>query len=224
MNIEHLYKKIQYRFKDHALLKQALTHSSYVNETKEKLKDNEILEFLGDAVIELTIRHILIKRFPDAREGKLSRIKASIVSEKGLASIAKKLGIDQLLLLGKGEEKMGGREKDSILADAVEALFGAIYLDAGFSEALRIAEVIFSESIENASPQRDYKSRLQEEVQKLFGTLPEYRVMEETGPPHKKRFKVGLFLNNQFIAEAEGNSKKEAEKRVAREGLKWIKK
>ncbi len=222
MKIEPLYKKICYKFKNHSLIKQALTHSSYVNETKEKIRDNEVLEFLGDAVIELAVRHILIKRFPEAREGNLNKIKTLIVSEKGLSEIAKKLGIDQLILLGKGEEKMGGRSKDSILADAVEALFGAIYLDAGFSKTLEIVELIFSESIEKADPQIDYKTRLQEEVQKLFGTLPEYRLMEETGPPHSKRFKVGLFLNNRFITEAEGRSKKEAEKKVAKEALKWL--
>ncbi len=224
MDIEHLYEKLKYRFKDPSLIKQALIHSSYVNESKEKIKDNEVLEFLGDAVIELAIRHILIKRFPEASEGKLSKIKASIVSEKGLAKIAKNLGIDQLLVLGKGEEKMGGRRKDSILADAVEAVFGAIYLDAGLLEALKIADNIFSESIEKADPKRDYKSRLQEKTQKLFGILPEYRVIEETGPPHKKRFKVGLFLNNKLIAEAEASSKKEAEKKVAKEGLRWLRK
>ena len=223
MELEKLYKSLNYEFNDPKLLINALTHSSFINESGKKIKDNERLEFLGDAVICLAVTHILMDRFPEATEGEMSKLRASIVSENSLYHIAIHLGIGDMLLLGKGEEKSGGREKSSILADAVEAIFGALYLDAGFTRTLEIAKKIFCSLINNRSIEYDYKSRLQEETQKLFGVLPEYRVVEEKGPPHKKVFKVALFINNTLIAELEGNSKKEAEQKLAKEGLDWIK-
>jgi len=224
MELEKLYKSLNYEFNDPKLLINALTHSSFINESGKKIKDNERLEFLGDAVICLAVTHILMDRFPEATEGEMSKLRASIVSENSLYHIAIHLGIGDMLLLGKGEEKSGGREKSSILADAVEAIFGALYLDAGFTKTLEIAKKIFSNLIDNnRSIEYDYKSRLQEKTQKLFGVLPEYRVVEEKGPPHKKVFKVALFINNTLIAELEGNSKKEAEQKLAKEGLNWIK-
>jgi len=224
MELEKLYKSLNYEFNDPKLLINALTHSSFINESGKKIKDNERLEFLGDAVICLAVTHILMDRFPEATEGEMSKLRASIVSENSLYHIAIHLGIGDMLLLGKGEEKSGGREKSSILADAVEAIFGALYLDAGFTRTFMLAKKIFSNLIDNnRSIEYDYKSRLQEETQKLFGVLPEYRVVEEKGPPHKKVFKVALFINNTLIAELEGNSKKEAEQKLAKEGLDWIK-
>jgi len=223
MEIKKLYISLGYKFKDHSLLLKALTHSSYLNETKRKKESNEILEFLGDAVLNLAIAHILIKKFPEAREGELSKLRASIVSEKGLYRIAKKLGLDEIILLGKGEEKAGGRKNISILSDAVEALFGAIYLDAGFSDTLEVVENVFKEYLENEEILKDYKSQLQEEVQRIYKTLPEYRIIEEKGPPHKKTFKVGLFIEGRLVGEGIGSSKKEAEKMAAKEGLKWLK-
>ena len=224
MEIKKLYINLGYKFKNHSLLLKALTHSSYLNETKKKRESNEILEFLGDAVLNLAIAHILIKRFPEAKEGELSKLRASIVSEKGLSKIAKKLGLDEIILLGKGEEKAGGRKNISILSDAVEALFGAIYLDAGFSYTFEVVDKIFKEYLEeNEEIFKDYKSQLQEEVQKIYKTLPEYRIIEEKGPPHRKTFKVGLFIKGRLVGEGVGGSKKEAEKMAAKEGLKWLK-
>ncbi len=224
MELERLYKALNYQFKDPALLIKALTHSSFINETRKKMESNERLEFLGDAVISLAVTHILMDKLPEAREGEMSKLRASIVSERGLYHIAMDLGIGSLLLLGKGEEKSGGRQKSSILADALEAIFGALYLDAGFPKTLEIAKDIFSHLIDDKRKMaHDYKSRLQEATQKMFGTLPEYRVVEEKGPSHRKAFKVALYIEDKFIAESEGNSKKEAEQKVAKEGLNWIK-
>ncbi len=224
MELERLYKALNYQFKDPALLIKALTHSSFINETRKKMESNERLEFLGDAVISLAVTHILMDKLPEAREGEMSKLRASIVSERGLYHIAMDLGIGSLLLLGKGEEKSGGRRKSSILADALEAIFGALYLDAGFPKTLEIAKDIFSHLIDDKRKMaHDYKSRLQEATQKMFGTLPEYRVVEEKGPSHRKAFKVALYIEDKFIAESEGNSKKEAEQKVAKEGLNWIK-
>ncbi len=224
MELERLYKALNYQFKDPDLLIKALTHSSFINETRKKMESNERLEFLGDAVISLAVTHILMDKLPEAREGEMSKLRASIVSERGLYHIAMDLGIGSLLLLGKGEEKSGGRQKSSILADALEAIFGALYLDAGFPKTLEIAKDIFSHLIDDKRKMaHDYKSRLQEATQKMFGTLPEYRVVEEKGPSHRKAFKVALYIEDKFIAESEGNSKKEAEQKVAKEGLNWIK-
>ena len=221
MQLKKLYKSLDYEFQNPELLIKALTHSSFQN--KRKKENNERLEFLGDAVISLAVTHILMERFPRATEGEMSRFRASIVSENSLSSVATNLGVGEMLLLGKGEEKSGGREKDSILADALEAIFGALYLDAGFPRTLKIAKKIFSPLVDNGEKmESDHKSRLQEMTQKLFGTLPEYRVIEEKGPPHKKIFKMALFINKQLIAEAEGSSKKEAEQKLAKEGLNWI--
>lgn len=222
MKIEQLYRTIGYKFRDQGLILKALTHPSYVNEVKQKVEHNEVLEFLGDAVIGLAISHLLIKRFPNLREGQLSKLKAAIVSEKNLSNIAKKLGIASMILLGKGEENTGGRRKDSILADTVEAIFGAIYLDAGFDKVLEIVESVFDLDVFLKNFTEDSKSRLQEEIQKRFGTLPKYKVVEEKGPPHNKEFKIALFINNKLIAEGRGKSKKEAEKEAAMEGLKWL--
>lgn len=224
MELEKLYNKINYQFNNPELLIKALRHSSYVNETDKGAENNERLEFLGDSVLSLAISHILMEKFPDAKEGKLSRLRAIIVSEKSLYRVAMRLGIGDMILLGKGEERSGGRYKDSILADTMEAIFGAIYLDAGFQKTLEVIRAIFSDVIDRVDEIRyDYKSRLQEMTQKIFGILPKYKVIEEKGPPHKRTFKVALFINNKFIAEAEGNSKKEAEQKVAKEGLDWIK-
>ena len=222
MKIEQLYKTIKYKFKDHNLILKALTHPSYVNEAKQKVEHNEVLEFLGDAVIGLAISHLLIQKFPGLREGQLSKLKAAVVSEKNLSNIAKKLGIGSMILLGKGEENTGGRRKDSILADTVEAIFGAIYLDAGFDKVLEIVENIFDLDMLLKNFTEDSKSRLQEEVQKRFGTLPMYKVVEEKGPSHNKEFRIALFINDKLIAEGRGKSKKEAEKEAAMEGLKWL--
>lgn len=224
MNLKRLYKKLNHEFNNPYLLVKALTHSSFNKKSGKKIKDNERLEFLGDAVICLAITHILMNRFPAATEGELSRLRASLVSESSLYYIAKDLGLGDMLLLGKGEEKSGGRQKASILADTVEAIFGALYIDAGFSKTLEIAKAMFSRLIaDHEIISYDYKSRLQEETQRLFGVLPEYRIVEEKGPPHKKVFKVALFITNRLVVESEGRSKKEAEQKAAKEGLNWIK-
>ncbi len=223
MELEKIYKILNYRFQDPELIIKAFTHASYINESN-LTEDNERLEFLGDSVISLAITHLLMEKFPDASEGKLSKLRSALVSEKRLCKMAIKLGIGEMILLGKGEEKTGGRRKSSILADTIEAIFGAIYLDAGFTKALEIVKDIFWEEIKNVDLiSLDYKSKLQELTQKKFGVLPEYKLVAEKGPSHYKSFRIALFINNKFIAEAKGKTKKEAEQKAAKEALNWLK-
>ncbi len=217
-------ERLGYRFKDKELLLKALRHPSYVNEKKEKIEDNERLEFLGDSVLCLAISHILMDMFPLSKEGKLSKLRAAIVSKRTLAQVARSLDLGNAIFLGKGEEAEGGREKDSILADTVEAIFGAMYLDAGFEKTFSVIKRLFSPFIIQKTRQMfDYKSHLQEITQKRFGILPEYKILSEEGPPHRRIFEVGLFINRRFITAAKGKSKKEAEQKAAKEAIRWIK-
>lgn len=223
-----LTNALGYTFKDSALLKQAFRHSSYVNEhqTDPHLEDNERLEFLGDAVLDLAISHILMDLFEHAKEGDLSKYRAHIVDEAGLNRIATRLGLGDYLLLGKGEELSKGREKTSILANTVEALLGALYLDAGFDRSLEIIRELFSHQIEEIytdEPTNDFKSLLQEYTQQTYKTLPTYNLKEESGPPHDRRFRVALHINGELLAHAEGRSKKEAEQKAAKEAFYCLK-
>ena len=225
-DMTELCKRLGYQFKNPELLAQAFRHSSYVNEVGElNLKDNETLEFLGDAVLDLAIGHVLMDLFQSANEGELSKCRASVVSEKGLFDLARELRVGDFLLLGRGEELSGGREKPSILANTLEALLGAIYLDAGFSRTKEIIHTLFISTIERIdaeSLRSDFKSLLQEYTQQRYKSRPEYMLMSESGPAHERTFKVAIFLNGELRAEGEGRSKKEAEQEAAKGALVWL--
>jgi ribonuclease III len=220
-DLGELCEQLGYTFNDPDLLEEAFRHSSYVNELVDSgLKDNERLEFLGDAVLDLGISHILMTLFQWANEGDLSKYRASVVNEKGLCKVARQLRLGDYLFLGKGEEHTQGREKPSILANTMEALIGALYLDAGFSITKDIIHGLFIPilaKIDSGKPVDDFKSLLQEYTQAVFKTRPEYQLLAESGPAHDKTFKVALRLTGDVMAEGEGRSKKEAEQRAAKE-------
>ncbi len=227
MKLDRLYKKLGYKFNDPDLLLKAFRHSSFKNEQPiPDLEDNERLEFLGDAVLDLAISHILMEHFQNAEEGELSKFRASIVDETGLFQVARELDLGVLLLLGKGEEQSGGREKSSILANTLEALIGAVYTDAGFNRTLKIIRRLFSSQIEkvgNNAVIYDFKSALQEYTQQAFKILPSYRLTGESGPSHDKTFEVELALNGEIISRGKGKSKKEAEQSAAKEAFFCLK-
>lgn len=209
-----------YTFRNRGLLEQALRHASWCNEhASERLEDNERLEFLGDAVLDLVVGHKLMTRFPQLREGELSVTRAQVVSEAGLSEVAAQLGIGQWLTLGKGEEKSGGRTKPSILADAFEAILAAVYLDGGFAAAVEMVERLLSSRIETVEFKGfyDFKTRLQETSQARLKATPTYRVVQEIGPDHDKRFVVAVTIADDEWARAVGRSKKEAEQMAAAE-------
>lgn len=218
-----LEKKIQVKFADLGYLKKAMTHKSYANENRgENIKDNERLEFLGDAVLDLVISEYIFRHYPDYPEGELAKTRAVVVSAPTLARIAKKIGLGQYLLLGRGEEMTGGRERDSILADAFEALVGAIYLDQGLQIVSQfILDYLVEEisTVERGEHLRDYKTLLQEEIQKRSNTRPLYRVVHEEGPDHDKRFTVQVEYKNRIIGTGIGQSKKEAQQRAAADAI-----
>lgn len=222
-----LNKKLGYTFKRPDLLMQAFRHASYVNEQSDSIQeDNERLEFLGDAVLDLAISHLLMELYRDSAEGDLSKFRAMVVDEAGLCQVALRLGLGDYLLLGKGEEQSHGREKPSILANTTEALIGALYLDAGFGKAMEIIRKLFApflERIDTKEMYNDFKSLLQEYTQQHYKTLPTYRLTGENGPAHDKTFKVVLSINREIIAEGEGKSKKEAEQEAAKEALSCLK-
>jgi ribonuclease III len=209
-----------YTFRDRGLLEQALRHASWCNEhTGDKLDDNERLEFLGDAVLDLVVGHKLMTRYPQLREGELSVTRAQVVSETGLSEVAGQLGIGAWLVLGKGEDKSGGRTKPSILADAFEAILAAVYLDGGFIAAWEIVDRLLSQRIETVEFKGfyDFKTRLQETAQARLKATPTYHVVAEIGPDHHMRFVVAVMIGEQEWARAVGRSKKEAEQLAASE-------
>ncbi len=220
---KRMMDKIGYTFRDPQLLENALTHSSYANEGNRGLKSNERLEFLGDSVLGFITAGYLFSN-EDGQEGELTRLRASLVCEKALSSYARKLGLGECLLLGKGEQRGGGAERASILADAFEAVIAALYLDGG----LRVAETFIlpflkEELSHQRRPQfRDYKTALQEIVQQNPEERLEYELKGESGPDHNKRFTVEVHLNSNVIGTGCGRSKKEAEQLAAREALKLM--
>ncbi len=217
--LSSLENELGYEFKDIGLLREALQHSSYVNEQHDPaLQDNERLEFLGDAVLDLVITHILMNHFPQTREGELSRMRAAIVNESQLAAVAQKLNLGQYLLLGKGEALSRGEEKSSILADALEAVIAAVYVDGGLKNAFDVIERQFSRVISQVGERlaaEDFKSRLQELVQVRFKTIPHYTVIAESGPDHDKTFEVRLSIGTFLTTHGTGKSKKAAEQAAA---------
>lgn len=223
-DLSTLQERLRYFFQAPIRLRQALTHKSYFNETQDKsIEDNERLEFLGDAVLDLIISEALVARFPDAPEGDLSKMKAKVVSETTLARIAREIGLGRFLLLGKGEERTLGREKSSLLADAMEAVIAAIYLDRGYLAAREVVLKEFALPLEELTGPEvsvDYKTELQEFCQKAFETLPTYRVIQESGPDHQKIFEVEIAILGAPYGIGVGKSKKEAEQRAAQMTLK----
>ena len=216
----------QYEFRNKNILQEALRHSSYVNElATQDLQDNERFEFLGDAVLNLIVGHLLMRRYPDAKEGELSRSRAYLVNESQLARMARSFKLGAYIQLGKGEMQTHGREKSSILADTYEALVAAIYLDGGFDAAYKIIETNFLPLIEHmqaAASNHDYKSQLQEWVQVGHGSMPDYRIIREDGPDHDKTFRVGLKVLG-IETEGNGKSKKVAEQEAAKKALEILK-
>ncbi len=220
-------KLIGYQFADEKLLEQAMTHKSYYNESGGKLAGhNEKLEFLGDAVLDLCLGHILFEKYPQLDEGQLSKVRASLVNEQFLMEFAKTLKLNETLLLGRGEENSGGREKPRLLASVFEAFIGSLYLDAGFEKSFQIVGQLFEQAVANIDLEHhfttDYKTRLQERFQEIHKSTPVYKVVGEDGPDHEKTFCVELLLNNQKVAEGIGKSKKQAEQAAAKIALEKL--
>lgn len=214
-----LESALGYSFADPTALKRALTHKSYANEHRlPSVRQNERDEFLGDAVMELVVSHRLMETFPEAAEGELSKLRAAVVNETSLAALARKIRLGDFMFLGRGEEQCQGREKDSLLSDAYEAVLGAVYLDGGFSAAYDVVSAQFADLLQQATSQnilKDYKTRLQEVAQERFRQIPKYRLAEERGPDHDKVFVVDLFINNENYGQGVGKSKKQAEQGAA---------
>lgn len=221
-------KKIGIVFNDINFLKQAFTHRSYLNERPSwPLTHNERLEFLGDAVLELAVTKYLFKEFPEKPEGELTSLRAALVNSDTLSKVAKDLGMNDFLLLSKGEKKDTGKARQYILANTFESLVGAIYIDKGFNEADKFIEMnlvpLLAEII-NRNLWRDSKSYFQEKAQEIAGITPQYKVLREWGPDHSKHFEIGVFLGNELVAKGDGLSKQEAEQKAAMNGLaakKW---
>ncbi|HVO30379.1 MAG TPA: ribonuclease III [bacterium] len=224
------YKLLGIRFREPEALIRAITHTSYANENPVRsdgrpTENNERDEFLGDAVLDLVASHLIMERFPRAPEGELSRLRASIVNERRLADVAKRMGIGELLLLGRGEEMSGGRTKDSLLADALEAIVGALFRERGYPAARKFLTAQFHDFLEElARPgfDRDYKTRLQEAAQSKLKATPRYSLVAQTGPDHDKTFEVNLLLSGQVRGVGRGKSKKEAEQAAAKSALEWL--
>ncbi len=216
--LDDFQKKSGIRFKNVLLLDTAFTHRSFANEISKHITNNERLEFLGDSVLGLVVANYLFQNFPNDPEGELAKTKSVVVSEPILADIAVTLGIPQCLILGKGEEKSGGRTKKAILADAVEAVIGALYLDSGLKEVEKFIISVIEQEIQNVHSNKhikDYKSLLQEFYQKKHKSVPIYTMEKKTGPDHDQTFWVSVSLGATKYGPTEGKSKKEAEQKVA---------
>ncbi len=226
LSCDALQAALSYRFRDPSLLEEALTHTSYVNERKpEVLRHNERLEFLGDAVLSLVMTEYLAGRLPDSAEGALSKLKAALVSESSLASVARRIGLGHYLRLGRGEERSKGRDKDSLLADAVEAVIAAVHQDGGYEASRAVTLRLFSDVLHAVSNQGaapgagDYKTQYQEWCQRHYERLPRYAIVRETGPDHDKLFEVEVWTENEAAGRGVGRSKKEAEQAAAKNAL-----
>jgi len=219
-----LQREISYQFNDPDLLNTALTHRSYANEMSGgTFRDNERLEFLGDSVLNIVVSHLLMERFPHCNEGELTRLRASLVNEKSLARISKNLGINECILLGKGESLRGGREKSSLTSDAYEALIGAVYLDGGFEKAFGVVERQFAPLLDQGLPDDgDFKTKVQQICQNQFGCSPRYRSSHVKGPEHDKTFGAEIYIDGQLYGYGVGKNKKEAQQNAAQEALKRI--
>ncbi len=226
LELSGLEKILGYQFKNKSLLVQAVTHSSYANEMLgDAARDNERMEFLGDAVLNMVISIILFQSESDKAEGELTKLRASIVCEKSLAKISKEYGFYKYLLLGRGEEHSGGRNRDSIIADCVEAIIAAIYIDSGFNAASEVIKRLFKEAIDDAEAgklPRDSKTVLQEKLQAVGPCAIEYKLLSEEGPDHDKSFRFSVCVDGKQIGEGQGKSKKEAQTNAAEAALKGL--
>lgn len=221
-----LQDRLGIHFRNDKLLKQAFTHSSYVNEHRRKpYEDNERLEFLGDAVLELTVSRYLFEKYPMMSEGELTKLRAAIVCEPSLVVFANQLSFGEFVLLGKGEEMTGGRERPAMLADVFEAFIGALYLDSGLDTVIQfLRKVVFPRIDEGAfSHVMDFKSQLQELIQRDNCGILQYRILQEKGPAHNREFISTVLLNGNTLGTGSGKSKKEAEQRAAELALREIK-
>ena len=221
--LQALQEHLGYRFRDLRIFLQSLTHTSYGYENLQEqtlaLRDNERLEFLGDAILDLVVSDILLESFPNANEGQLSKMRASVVNEKTLAGVARSMGIQYCVRLGKGETQTGGSEKPSILSNALEAVIGAVYLDGGFSAVFSTVRKLFGPFfIEERDLMAfyDHKTQLQEIVQARWKITPSYHLLQTQGPDHAKTFAVEVRMGEKPLAQAEGQSKKDAEQNAAR--------
>lgn len=222
--ISDFEKIIGIDFRNKSILTQALTHRSYLNENRDiKGGHNERLEFLGDAVLELVITHYLYEKYPSKTEGDLTSIRSALVNAQTCAQVAGELGVNNFLLLSRGEAKDTGRARQYILANALEAIIGAIYLDQGYESAKEFIMRTIAPLTERIVADElwvDAKSKFQERAQDEVGITPAYRTLKEVGPDHDKKFTVGVFLNNEKVAEGSGDSKQDAEQMAARHALK----
>ena len=229
--LDEAQQAIGYTFRDPGLLDEALTHTSYVNELKDQAsKDNERLEFLGDAVLALIISEHVASASPDLTEGALSKLRSHLVSEATLATAARRLDLGRLLRLGRGEERTGGREKESILANALEAVLAAVYMDGGLEAARSFSLKAFAQELREAASHGgggvlagDYKTRLQEWCQRLYDSVPQYVTERESGPDHRKTFEVQVMVRGRVLGRGTGRSKKEAEQAAAQEAMERVK-
>ncbi len=219
-NLKEFQKQIGYEFKQEQLLRQALTHSSYAHEKNLKgLSDNERLEYLGDAVLELVSSEFLFKNHPEMNEGQMTKLRASLVCEQSLAVCARQLDLGSFLLLGNGEDLTGGRERDSILSDAWEAIIGAMYLDGGFTSAKEFILKYVLQDIEHKKLFYDSKTILQELIQNKYKQSLHYVLLSEEGPDHNKVFTVQAYMNETALMTGEGRTKKAAEQNAAYQSL-----
>ncbi len=217
-----LEARLGHRFRDPYLLDLALTHTSYLNETAEPIDDNQRLEYLGDAIVDLLVAEVLYLQFPHAREGQLTRWRSQTVSTEALAGLARGLSLGGYLRLGRGEENTGGRDKDANLAAVVEALTAALYLDAGWEEMKRVMLPLFTPLIQRATAHRgphDARSRLQEVVQARIGVTPRYLEVGEQGPDHDRRFSIQAVIGDEVWGEGTGHSKQAAAQAAAERAL-----
>jgi ribonuclease-3 len=229
--LDEAQQAIGHTFRNVRLLDEALTHTSHVNELKDQSsKDNERLEFLGDAVLALIISEHVAAACPDLMEGALSKLRSHLVSEATLAAVARRLDLGKLLRLGRGEERTGGREKDSILADTVEAVLAAVYLDGGLEAARGFTLRAFAQELGEAASRDaggglsgDYKTQLQEWCQQQHDCVPQYVTAKESGPDHQKTFDVQVLVQGRVLGRGTGRSKKEAEQAAAQEALEHVK-
>ncbi len=218
-----LEEKLGYTFSNPALLENALTHSSCANESRGRLQSNERLEFLGDSILGMVVAEHLYRNHPDLPEGELTRTRAALVCEESLVEVAQALGLGDYLKLGKGEEAGGGRNRPSIRADAVEAVLAAVYLDGGIGSARKIIQkYILSKEVDSLRGIRDYKTALQELVQRESGQVLKYCLTGQSGPDHDKRFFVEVQLNGAAVGSGEGHSKKEAEQMAAKAAIRKL--
>ncbi|RMF58397.1 MAG: ribonuclease III [Calditrichaeota bacterium] len=224
--VETFQQKFHIHFHDPRLLATALKHRSYLNLTNEpRTQSNERLEFLGDAVLDLVVTHYLYEKFPNKTEGYLSKVKSILVSKPVMGDIAAELSLGQLMLMNRGEEKTGGRKRQSILADAFEAIIGAIYLDNGYDSAKKFINDYLLKDIKKILRKglyKNYKSILLEYAQGTTRGVPVYRIIEESGPDHAKEFVIGVWIGNEKLGEGKGRSKKIAEQEAAKQAIQKL--